>query len=29
MLEGDHNLIEMTIGEAIDDGYAPCVECSY
>lgn len=28
-LEGDHNLEEMTIGKAIDGGYAPCELCTY
>lgn len=28
-LGGDHNLIEMTIGEAIDAGYEPCRWCTY
>lgn len=28
-LEGDRNLEEMTIGKAIDGGYAPCGLCTY
>ena len=28
-LEGDRNLEEMTIGKAIDGGYAPCQLCTY
>lgn len=28
-LGGDHNLIDMTIGEAIDAGYEPCDYCTY
>lgn len=28
-LEGDRNLEEMTIGKAIDGGYAPCDLCTY
>ncbi len=28
-LGGDHNLDELTIGRAIDEGYAPCELCTY